>query len=249
MSGGASELPGFTRDHDRLADGCQPGAAQGGREILTGPETSEALAEAVPAGWAIGPAGADQCGGQSPGGDIPAQADQIILDRKNAVGEARRDRVSACARQAGAGAAAGMPGIEIGGVVYPVSALPCQPVAQLGPTGVEKGAKQHQAPAVRPGGRRRPLPQAAEGRALGPHQVGLGDIVGGVSEQHHACAAFAGGIGDQGMADRPGGGLKPRRGLVANPLKRPPVRADGPRLLAGANGPRGAVRVQTVVDG
>lgn len=93
VSVGASELAGLTHDEDCLACGFQPGAAQGGREILTGPEASEASAEAVPARWAIGPAGADQCGGQCARGYVAGQADQVVLDGENAVDRARLGRL------------------------------------------------------------------------------------------------------------------------------------------------------------
>jgi len=249
VSVGASELAGFTHDEDRLAGGDQAGAARCRREDLARTETREEDVEAVTPGRPVAAAGADEGGGHGAGGDIAAKTDQVILDGEDAVRRPRLDRGGAGAGQSGASATAGVAGVGIRRVVNPVGALPCQPVPKLGSSGMEQRTQQHEAPSLRPHWRRRPFSQLAESRSLGPHQIGLGDVVGSVGEQDHARARRSRRVSDQGMAGGAGRGLQPGRRLFAEPPKPLPIGAERPCLFACPHGPREAVRVQAVVDG
>lgn len=247
VSVGTSELAGLTHDKDCLAGGYQAGAARCCREDLARAKAREEDVEAVAPGRPIAAAGADEGGGHGAGGDVATKTDQVVPDREDAVRRPRLDRGGASAAQAGASATAGVAGVGIGRVVNPAGALPCQPVPKLGSSGMEQRTQQHEAPPLRPYWRRRPFSQLAEGRAFGPHQIGLGDVVGSMGEKDDTGAGGSGGFGDQGVAGGAGGGLHPGGGLVAGPAQGLPVSAQAPRMFPRTGGPGDAVGVEAMV--
>ncbi len=139
--------------------------------------------------------------------------------------------------------------VGVRGVFYPGLPLPAQPRPQLGSPDIQHRAEQHQPPALRPRRGRGPVAQAAEGGALGPHQIAFGHVAGGVGEQDDAGAGLAGGFGDQAMTGGAGGGGQAGRRFRARPRQGAPVGAGGEGGLPGEIGPAGAVGVQAVVDG
>ncbi len=108
--------------------------------------------------------------------------------------------------------------------------------------------QQHQPAPLRPGGRRRPAAQASQRRALGPHPLALGDVIGGVAGQDDARPRIPRRLGQQGVAPRP----RPRRKAGAASRLRPdqtaPVGARRARCLGGEPRPGRAVGIEVVID-
>ena len=139
--------------------------------------------------------------------------------------------------------------VFIGRVVDPARAPRRQPVPHLGPPRIQHRPQQHQPPPLRPGGRRRPVPQSANRRTLRPHQRAFGDVVGGVGEQDDLCSGLARRLGDQAVAGAAGGDGQAGERLGTGPAQTAPVGADIAGGLFGEGGPAGAFGAQAVVDG
>ncbi|MNJ56506.1 hypothetical protein D3C77_520560 [compost metagenome] len=138
--------------------------------------------------------------------------------------------------------------IGVAGVFQPSQPPRRQIIPQRLAALVQHRAHQHQPAPLGPGGRRRPVAQASQRRALGPHPLALDDVVGRVAGQDHARARRSRRLGQQGVARR----ARARRGAGsaarAFPDERPPVGARRARRRAGEPGPGRAVGMEGVID-
>jgi hypothetical protein len=102
----------------------------------------------------------------------------------------------------------------------------------------------------RPDRRRRPLAGIRRRGSAGAHEPRLQDVVGGVAHQHHAGAGpprslrrTGGGAPDAAAAESPVAGFSPVQASASN------ARPSRVAVAEQVRGPRGALRLQAVVDG
>ncbi len=108
--------------------------------------------------------------------------------------------------------------------------------------------QQHQPAPLRPDGRRRPVAQAPQRRAPGPHPFALGHVIGRVAGQDDARARVPRRLGQQGVARRPRARRDAGSASRLRPEQSAPIGARRAGGFGGETGPGRAVGIEVVVD-